>query len=269
MHPSSASIQACFARRRAEGRGVLIPYLTAGYPDAETSLELMRVLAASGGDILELGIPFSDPLADGPTIQRSSFKALQAGMTVRGVLDLLRRFREDHDLPVVLFTYLNPIFRYGMGRFLSDAVDAGAQGLLLTDLPTGADKELEDQIIASELDLIRLLAPTTAKDRIAAVARGGSGFLYYISRTGVTGARQELRSDLGREVEAVKGEVELPIAVGFGISTPEQASMVAGVSEGVVVGSALLNALDQGGVEGAGVFLRGLREGMDGFPSAQ
>jgi len=269
MHPSSASIQACFARRKAEGRGVLIPYLTAGYPDAGTSLDLMTTLAASGGDILELGVPFSDPLADGPTIQRSSFKALQAGMTVGGVLDLLRQFREDHDQPVVLFTYLNPILRYGIEEFLSDAVQAGAQGLLLTDLPTGADKALEDPIIASELDLVRLLAPTTAKDRIRTVAEGGSGFLYYISRTGVTGARQELRSELGREVEAIKGEVDLPIAVGFGISTPEQAALVAGVSEGVVVGSALINALDQGGVEGAGVFLRGLREGMDNSPSAQ
>ena len=268
MLPSPTSIQGCFARRKAEGRGVLIPYLTAGYPDAETSLELMRTLAASGGDILELGIPFSDPLADGPTIQRSSFKALQAGMTVAGALDLLRRFREDHDLPVVLFTYLNPIFRYGMGEFLSKALEAGAQGLLLTDLPTGADRDLEDQIIASKLDLIRLLAPTTPKARIKAVAKGGSGFLYYISRTGVTGARQELRADLVKEVEAIKEEVHLPVAVGFGISTPGQASLVAGVSEGVVVGSALIDALDKGGVEGAGALLMGLREGMDSSGSA-
>lgn len=264
MLSSPTTIQGCFARRKAEGRGVLIPYLTAGYPDTESSLELMRTLAASGGDILELGIPFSDPLADGPTIQRASFEALRAGMTVHGVLALLRRFREDHDLPVVLFGYLNPILRFGMGEFLSEALEAGAQGLLLTDLPTGADRNLEDQIIASKLDLIRLLAPTTPKDRIKAVAEGGSGFLYYISRTGVTGARQELRAELGREVEAIKRKVDLPIAVGFGISTPEQASLVAGVSEGVVVGSALINALDQGGVEGAGAFLGGLRAGMDG-----
>ena len=263
MDSSLISIQDCFARKKAQGRGVLIPYLTAGYPDAETSLELMRTVADSGADILELGIPFSDPLADGPTIQRSSFKALENGMTVHRALDLLRRFRESHDLPVVLFTYLNPIFQFGMGEFLSIASETGAQGLLLTDLPTGADPELEGQIIASDIDLIRLLAPTTPQNRIKAVAEGGSGFLYYISRTGVTGARQELRSDLGREVETVRREVDLPIAVGFGISTPEQAALVAGVSEGVVVGSALLNALEKGGVEGAGVFLKGLREGMD------
>jgi len=263
MDSSPTSIQGCFARRKAEGRGVLIPYLTAGYPDAEVSLELMRTLAASGADILELGIPFSDPLADGPTIQRSSFRALQEGMTVHGALELLRRFKVDYDLPVVLFTYLNPILQYGMGEFLSLATESGAQGLLLTDLPTGADPKLESQIIASDLDLIRLLAPTTPRPRVKVVAEGGSGFLYYISRIGVTGAQQELRADLGREVAAIREEVDLPIAVGFGISTPMQASLVAGVSEGVVVGSALINALDQGGMGGAGSFLKGLREGMD------
>ena len=258
---SPLSIRDCFARRKGEGRGVLIPYLTAGYPDAETSQELMGTLAASGADVLELGIPFSDPLADGPTIQRSSFRALENGMTVEGVLEILRRFRADYELPVVLFGYLNPILQFGMGEFLSAAVESGAQGLLLTDLPSGADPELESQVISSDLDLIRLLAPTTPPHRIREVAKGGSGFLYYISRTGVTGAQMELRAELGREVEAIRQEVDLPIAVGFGISTPEQAALVAGVSEGVVVGSALINALDQGGIEGAGTFLKGLREG--------
>lgn len=241
----------------------MIPYLTAGYPDPETSLHLMKTLADSGADILELGIPFSDPLADGPTIQRSSFKALQEGMTVKGALELLRRFRADQDLPVVLFSYLNPLLRYGLAEFLAAGVQAGANGLLLTDLPAGADRGLEDQIIESDLDLIRLLAPTTPPGRIRQVAEGGSGFLYYISRTGVTGARQELRAELGREVEVVRREVDLPIAIGFGISTAAQASLVAGVAEGVVVGSALIDALDDGGVDGAGAFLRGLRRGMD------
>jgi tryptophan synthase alpha chain len=266
MESSTVSIQDCFSRGRREGRGVLIPYLTAGYPDAETSLELMRLVADSGADILELGIPFSDPLADGPTIQRSSFRALQGGMTVGGTLELLKRFRVDHDLPVVLFSYLNPILQYGMGEFLSMAAESGAQGLLLTDLPAGADPELESQIISSDLDLIRLVAPTTPRQRLKAVAEGGSGFLYYVSRTGVTGAQQDLRADLGREVDSIRKEVDLPIAIGFGISTPDQAGMVAGVCEGVVVGSALINAFDEGGVRGAGAFLRGLRNGMDGSP---
>jgi tryptophan synthase alpha chain len=223
----------------------------------------MSTVAASGADILELGIPFSDPLADGPTIQRSSFQALEAGMTVSGTLELLRAFRERHDLPVVLFTYLNPVLRYGIDAFLSDSEANGAQGLLLTDLPAGADPELENRIIDSDLDLIRLLAPTTPPHRIREVARGGSGFIYYISRTGVTGAQQDLRTELGREVDAVRKEVGLPIAVGFGISTPHQAAMVSGLSEGVVVGSALIDAFDEGGVAGAGAFLSGLRRGMD------
>jgi tryptophan synthase alpha chain len=258
------SISSCFSGRKAQGRGVLIPYLTAGYPDAGTSLDLMERVAEAGADIIELGIPFSDPLADGPTIQRTSFRALGEGMTPAGVLELLRRFRDAHSTPVVLFTYLNPVRAYGVEAFLSDASSAGAQGLLLTDLPTGADPEMEALVSDSALDLIRLVAPTTPLERVGAVARGGSGFLYYISRTGVTGAQEELSDGLAGEVEAIRREVSLPIAVGFGISTPAQARAVAEVADGVVVGSALLNAMDEGGARKAAAFLRGLREGMDG-----
>jgi tryptophan synthase alpha chain len=168
---------------------------------------------------------------------------------------------------VVLFTYLNPVLRYGLEEFLRDARNAGAQGLLLTDLPAGGDAEVESLLMEGSLDLIRLVAPTTPPERVKAVADGGGGFLYYISRTGVTGARSHLRSELGREVEALRPYVSLPIAVGFGISSPEQAAFVAGVAEGVVVGSAVINALDEGGVAGAAAFLASLREGMDA-PSA-
>jgi tryptophan synthase alpha chain len=257
------TISETLTRCKSRGTSALIPYLTAGYPDKEGSLALMKGLVAAGADIIELGVPFSDPLADGPTIQRASFQALERGMSVRGVLEVLRAFRADHDTPVVLFSYLNPLLRYGLESFLADATEAGAQGLLLTDLPTGADPVMEGMITESALDLIRLLAPTTPTERIGEVARGGGGFVYYISRTGVTGARQELREELGREVEAIRAEVGLPIAVGFGISTPEQAAAVAGLADGVVVGSALINALDEGGVSGALSFLKGLREGMD------
>ncbi len=263
MHPPPESIEEAFSYRRDQGRKALIPYLTSGFPDVETTLALMDVMADEGADILELGIPFSDPLADGPTIQRSSFLALQGGMTVGGTLDVLREFRRRHRTPVVLFTYLNPVLQYGVGAFLRDAVAAGAQGLLLTDLPAGADRDLEEEILSSELDLIRLLAPTTPPDRIRVVAEGGRGFLYYISRTGVTGARQELRQELGREVEAIRRKVSLPVAVGFGISTPEQAAAVAAVADGVVVGSALVRTLEEGGLDEARAFLRGLRRGMD------
>jgi tryptophan synthase alpha chain len=220
-------------------------------------------LTEAGGDVLELGIPFSDPLADGPTIQASTFRALEGGMTVAGTLDVLEAFTTVSDAPVVLFSYLNPLLRYGLEAFLADAAEAGAQGLLLTDVPTGADPRVEETILSSPLDLIRLVAPTTHPDRASAIAKVGQGFLYYISRTGVTGAREALAAGLEAEVSALREVVELPVAVGFGISTPEQAALVAAVSDGVIVGSALIQALDEGGPEGARVFLATLRSAMD------
>ena len=253
-----------FAARRAHGQAALIPYICAGFPTADESLGLLEAAAEAGADILELGIPFSDPLADGPTIQRATFRALEEGMTVRGALDILRRFRSRYDTPVVLFTYLNPVYHFGMDRFVREASEAGAQAILLTDLPAGADAALETMVREGGLELIRLLAPTTVKSRLPEVVKGAGGFLYYISRTGVTGARTALRDELAREVEALREEVALPIAVGFGISTPEQARLVAGVADGVVVGSALVDRLEEGGVEAAAAFLSELRRGMDG-----
>jgi tryptophan synthase alpha chain len=252
-----------FRRRRAEGRQVLIPYVTSGFPSAQATSEVLDALVSAGADLIELGIPFSDPLADGPTIQHTSFQALEAGMTVEGTLELLRDFRQGHDTPVVLFTYLNPILGYGVERFLANAASAGAQGLLLTDVPAGADAALEDSILESSLDLIRLLAPTTEPQRVPEVVRSAQGFLYYISRTGVTGERAALREDLGREVTTLRAHVELPVAVGFGISTPEQAAAVASVADGVVVGSALLRVLKADGCEGVAGFLGSLRSAMD------
>lgn len=257
------TIDAAFAARRGEGRAALVPYVTAGFPGVDDTVGVLEALADAGADVLELGIPFSDPLADGPTIQRSSFRSLEAGTTVARVLDDLRDFRSRRDTPVVLFTYLNPVLRYGFERFLADAVSAGAQGLLLTDLPTGADPTLETAVPAAGLDLIRLVAPTTPPERIARVAAGGSGFVYYISRTGVTGARQELRDTLADEVRVVRDAVSHPVAVGFGISTPEQAAAVAGLADGVVVGSAVIQALDRGGAAAAADFVASLRRAMD------
>ena len=252
-----------FSQLRSEGRAALIPYLTAGYPDAEQSVEALTAVAEAGADVIEIGIPFSDPLADGPTIQAASFAALQKGMTVEGTLEVLRSFRASSDTPVVLFSYLNPILSYGMGQFLSDAAQVGAQGLLLTDLPAGADPDLEEQVRVGPLDLIRLLAPTTESERVPRVAEGGQGFLYYISRTGVTGARERLRDGLVHEIRALREAIQLPIAVGFGISTSEQAAMVGAVSDGVVVGSALINALSAGGPAAAGEMMASLRSAMD------
>jgi tryptophan synthase alpha chain len=257
------TIAAALAERSGRGQAALIPYVTAGHPEAHSTPGLLRAVAEAGADVIELGIPFSDPLADGPTIQRSSFQALERGTTVAKVLDALGNFRRTHATPVVLFTYLNPILGYGVDAFLADACGAGAQGLLVTDLPTGADPPLEERIQASGLDLIRLVAPTTPPERVPIVAAGRSGFLYYISRTGVTGAREQLRGALAEEVARVKAAVSLPVAVGFGISTPEQAAAVAAVADGVVVGSALIQALDRGGIEEGAAFVASLRQGMD------
>jgi tryptophan synthase alpha chain len=259
-----ARIARAFEARSARGQAALVPYVCAGFPDRDASLAMLFAAADAGADVIELGLPFSDPLADGPTIQKATFEALGKGMTVRGALDLLRAFRAERDTPIVLFTYLNPIHHYGMDRFVADAAEAGADGLLLTDLPAGADPQLEGAAGRGGLALIRLLAPTTSPERLPRVAEGGSGFLYYISRTGVTGARTELRDDLAREIESIRARVDLPVAVGFGISSPDQAALVAAVADGVVVGSALVDALSEGGVEAGGRFLRSLREAMDG-----
>jgi len=252
-----------FALRRARGQAALIPYVTAGHPHGGATPELLRAVADAGADVIELGIPFSDPLADGPTIQRSSYQALTHGATMARALEWLDDFRHTHGTPVVLFTYLNPVLRYGPEAFLRDAVRAGAQGLLVTDLPAGSDPVLEGTIQGSGLDLIRLVAPTTTAARIPEVARGGAGFLYYISRTGVTGARSELRATLADEVAGVRRLVSLPVAVGFGISTPAHAAAVAAVADGVVVGSALIQALDAGGVDAGAAFVASLRREMD------
>ncbi len=257
-----------FAERSAEGRSALIPYVTCGFPSSETSVEVLLAVDEAGTDILELGIPFSDPLADGPTIQHSTFAALEGGMTVAGTLEVLASFRRRSDTPVVLFSYVNPLLRYGLEAFLNDAVEAGAQGILLTDVPTGADPTLEGAILETPLDLIRLIAPTTRSERIADVAEKGQGFLYYISRTGVTGARDSLSEGLASELRSLRTNVDLPVAVGFGISTPEQAAAVAGVAEGVVVGSALIRVLDRGGAAEATGFLASLRAAMDGSSRA-
>jgi tryptophan synthase alpha chain len=257
------SIAERFARLAAQGRVALIPYVTCGFPDEASTLPLLEALADAGADVIELGIPFSDPLADGPAIQRSSFIALERGMTLKRALELLREFRARRDTPVVVFTYLNPVMRYGVEAFCRDAQAAGAQGLLLTDLPLGSDPDLERTVSASGLELVRLVAPTTPEQRIQSVAEAGRGFLYYISRTGVTGARAELPPELAAEVKAVKARSPLPVAVGFGISTSAQAAAVAGVADGVVVGSALITMVETEGVEGARRFVADMRRAMD------
>lgn len=261
---SKGAIGEAFAACREQNRAALVVYTTAGHPSPEQGLEVLLALADAGADVLELGIPFSDPLADGPTIQKSSFDAISQGVDLAWALDLLRRFREQRATPVVLFSYLNPLADYGVDRFLAEATAAGADGVLVTDLPVGGDPELERAFHESPLDLIRLAAPTTRPERMRHIAEQGSGFLYYVSRTGVTGTRQELAAGLAEEVAAVRRISPIPVAVGFGISTPEQAAEVAAAAEGVVVGSAVVDRLAREGVESAARFVAALRAALDG-----
>jgi tryptophan synthase alpha chain len=261
---SESSITRAFAALRARGRTALVPYLTAGYPDLQSSEGALRA-ADEVADVLEVGVPFSDPLADGPTIQRSTFQALRQGMTLGGTLELIGKCRLRR--PVVVFSYLNPILRYGLDRFLHDAADVGVAGLLLTDLPAGSDPAVEDAVKASPLDLIRLVAPTTRPERLRAALDGAEGFVYLVARLGVTGASTALAADLADSIGRVRAATTLPVAVGFGISDAEQAATVGRLADGVVVGSALVDVLGSGGVPAARRFLGELRAGLDLAPA--
>ena len=246
---SDRSAGAIAERWRSLGRRrALIPYLTAGFPDRLVSLAALKSVAAAGADFIEVGVPFSDPIADGPTIQRTTHVALQQGMTLGRTLELI------HDaalaIPVVIMTYLNPVLAYGVDEFVDDAKAAGAAGVLLTDLPALDDPAIEDAI-TEQLDLIRLIAPTTDDARLQRALTGATGFVYLISRLGVTGARAQAPPDLPHNVERIRAVTRLPIAVGFGIGTPAQASAAAKHADGVVVGSALMDALATGGIEAA------------------
>lgn len=261
--PTSSELEVplarAFARSREEGRAALVPYVTAGHPSPGTTPEVLRMLAEEGADVIELGVPFSDPLADGPIIQRSSFEAISRGVDLHWTLRALDRFRGEHDTPVVLFSYLNPLLRYGLDAFLRDAAAAGAEGVLVTDLPVGSDPEMESAFAVSPLDLIRLVAPTTSPARMREIAAAARGFLYYVSRTGVTGMQVELQAGLAQEVAEVRSLTSVPVAVGFGISNPEQAAVVARVADGVVVGSALVERLGREGLDGGRALVRALR----------
>jgi tryptophan synthase alpha chain len=255
---SDRPIAARWRAVRDAGRAALIPYLTAGFPTPTASLEALQRVAAAGADLVEVGVPFSDPLADGPTIQRASEVALAQGMTLAGVLDLVRRAALP--VPVVLMTYINPVLAYGAARLLVDAAAAGVAGLLLTDVPAGADPALEQAVAASTLDLIRLVAPTTPPERLKQAVSGGGGFVYLISRLGVTGARARVPDDLGAQVARVRAATTLPVAVGFGISTAAQVRETARLADGVVVGSALVEALAAGGPAGVERLVRELAQ---------
>src|SRR2546426_560061 len=248
------------ARWRSLGRRrALIPYLTAGFPNPDVSLDALRRVAAAGADFIEVGVPFSDPLADGPTIQRTTQTALEQGMNVPRVLALVREAAVA--VPVIIMTYLNPVMAFGIDRFVAEAPAAGVAGVLLTDLPAGADSKIETAVTRSALALIRLVAPTTDDERLAAAVNNASGFIYLISRLGVTGAREAVPPDLEAQVARIRAVTQLPIAVGFGIGSPAQAATPARSADGGGVGSALLGAPAAGGGGGAGQLGRALAGG--------
>jgi len=257
---SESRLDRAWQELRARGRTALVPFLTAGHPDRGASLDALRA-AAEFADIIEIGVPFSDPLADGPTIQAATFRALDQGMTLPRTLELIDAAQLD--IPVVLFSYLNPILQYGVERLVSDAASLGVAGLLLTDLPAGADREVEATVIDSPLDLIRLVAPTSSADRIGRAVADAQGFIYLVSRLGVTGVAENLAAGLADSVAAVREQTSLPVAVGFGISTPEHATAVAGLADGVVVGSALVATLESEGVTAMASLLSSLRDAID------
>ena len=256
---SSNRIDQKFEALKGADRKALVCYVTAGHPNTEKSIELLRGLEGEGADVIEVGVPFSDPIADGPVIQQSSQEALAGGMTLNGTLDLVRQARLE--IPVVLFTYLNPLLSGG-ADILSDARDAGIDGVLVTDLPVGADEEREAWLGSSELAFIRLVAPTTPLERMKEIARNGSGFVYLISRLGVTGAQLELAADLPETTARLRAATQLPICVGFGVSKPAHARAAARLADGIVVGSAIVRAA-QDDIQGAFKLARSLRNALD------
>jgi tryptophan synthase alpha chain len=261
-------IQAAFDNARRQNRAAFIPFITAGDPNLRRTAELLSALAQAGADIIELGVPFSDPMADGPTIQAASERALKNNFGIPEVLELVHDFRKSSPVPIVLFGYYNPVFSFGEEKLVSEAQEAGADGLLIVDLPPEEGAGLRQLAWAHGLAPIYLVAPTTPDDRIAEIAQAARGFIYYVCVTGVTGARAQVSTTIPTDVARIKKFSPLPVAVGFGISTPEQAAEVAAHADGVVVGSAIVSLIGKLGdspdmVSRAADFARSLRKGIE------
>ena len=256
-----AAIEQVFAKARAEHRATFMPYFTIGYPDLPTSLDAIEALVAAGGDILELGVPFSDPLADGPTVQHASQIALQNGITAAACIEAVRTLRaRGVSAPMLLMGYINPMLAYGLERYARDAAAAGASGFIVPDLPPEEADELAGYCADNGLALIPLLAPTSTPDRIRQVVTKARGFLYLVGVTGVTGARDTLSADLGDYIRRVRSLTTLPLTVGFGISKPDQVKMIVNMADGVVVGSALLRSMETNGLDAVKKLAISLRE---------
>ncbi|MGA3186548.1 MAG: tryptophan synthase subunit alpha [Bryobacteraceae bacterium] len=257
-------IQQLFNRRKSEGKAALVAYLTAGDPSADATPGFIAALERGGADLIELGVPFSDPIADGPVIQRGSDRALKAGLNVHKVLEIASQVRLKSHIPLLLFTYVNPVLRYGLENLARDAKAAGIDGCLLTDVSVEEAEVYVNAMRAAGLDTVFLAAPTSTPERLKLVAKYSSGFIYLVSRTGVTGERAELSDSLQPLIDSTRAISNLPLAAGFGISTPAQAGAVAKIADGVVVGSAIVRLIEQNaGEEGLEKFARSLRDGMD------
>ncbi len=252
----NSKISTIFRNLKSCNLKAFIPYIMAGDPDIDSTLERVMLLVECGADIIELGVPFSDPLADGPTIQRAAERALQAGVTLRKIIPFVAKIRQHTQIPIVLMTYYNPIFKYGENSFVNDARDAGVDGVIIPDLPPEEAKELISASRKKGLDTIFLLAPTSTKERIKKIASASSGFVYYVSMTGITGSQLALDDTFKRHIEDVKNATDKPVAVGFGVSTPDEAYNVARLADGVIVGSAIVKKLHESPSEAKGFILK-------------
>ena len=245
----------------------LMPYVTIGYPSVEATLQIVPLLAENGADIIELGIPFSDPLADGPTIQQASYEALQQGVTPEICFDVIRKLRERVDIPLIFMGYYNPVFHFGAEAFCGRCAEVGIDGLIIPDLPPEEASELEESAQAKGIDLIYLLAPTSNDERIELVAEKARGFIYLVSLTGVTGARDALPAELENFVARVRQKTQRALCVGFGISTPEQASRVAGMADGIIIGSRIIQIIrEDESLKALGTYIQSIRDVLKKHP---
>ena len=244
---ANARLERRFDKLKKEKRAGLVTFITAGDPDVETAADILRGLPAAGADIIELGMPFSDPMADGPAIQLASMRALKAGITLQKTLDMVRDFRaQDAHTPLILMGYYNPIYRYGNQRFIDAAIAAGADGLIIVDLPPEEDDELCHPCLTAGLHWIRLTTPTTDTTRLARVLENSSGFVYHVSITGITGTRSAAHPDVATAITQIRQQTDLPVAVGFGIKTAEQVAQIAEFADAAVVGSAVIDRIAEG-----------------------
>lgn len=247
MSAPSNRIDRRFAELRASGKRAFVAYICAGDPTLDATIDLVLALEKAGVDIVELGVPFSDPLADGVVNQMAADRALKAGATTPKVLEMIRKLRTQSQIPLVLFTYLNPVYTYGYERFHHDAAAAGVDGVLVLDLPPDEAAENPELKPTPDLRHIQLIAPTSPADRIASIARCAEGFVYYVSRLGVTGAQVEIASGIAEQVAVIKAATDVPVCVGFGVSNPQQAATIAAMADGVVVGSAIVRLIEKNG----------------------